>query len=553
MVLALAGLSLGLGLALGPGQAIAPPPASTFTPDLADFSRVWPYDLGDTTLTQSGVEVDSLPLALTGAIALPPGAAPVPWVIVLHGRHAGCHFRPGGISDWPCAPEPRFDLGFAYLAQALAEAGYGVIIPNLNAAFTETYGATADTRNQLADQRSGQIIDAHLTRLAQAHRGDAVGFDLPLTGRVDLARLALVGHSMGGGAAALSATRRAVAGESIASGLGPIAALVLVSPTRSYPISQRPDAYALPNVPTVVLAGGCDRDIFDLSSLYYVETARQQPRTTPVLGLLLPGANHNFFNAAVAEDDYYRQPNNGPLCNPQRSRDRLSRVAQETFLSQYTQAFLPTVWSADGAAALADVGMAPHRAAPAQLFDQPVLTALVSPEAQRYTVFQAEDASAARLTPGLKATLCEPLTDCRLPYPHFPALLTLGWEAATESLQLPLESLDVSRFASLELRLAPDPAWPIPQGQPVFAVVLRDELGGAARVEILSTVPALRQFEADPTHSATAPLYPSALRIPLGQFAGVDLAALTSVELVFDQVPEGKLHLASVEFVGPMP
>jgi hypothetical protein len=84
----------------------------------------------------------------------------------------------------------------------------------------------------------------------------------------------------------------------------------------------------------------------------------------------------------------------------------------------------------------------------------------------------------------------------------------------------------------------------------VFAVVLRDNQGGAARVEILSSLPALRQFEPDPTHGTTAPLYPSALRIPLGQFAGVDLATVSSVELVFDQAPQGKLHLASVEFVG---
>ncbi|TVQ12206.1 MAG: hypothetical protein EA368_04230 [Leptolyngbya sp. DLM2.Bin27] len=551
--LALVGISLALGLALGPGQAIAPPPDFTLTPDLGEFSRVWPYDLGDITLTQSGVAVDTLPLPLTGTIALPAGAAPVPWVVVLHGRHAGCHFQPDGISAWPCAPEPRFDRGFAYLAQALAEAGYGVIMPNLNAAFTETYGATAVTRNELADQRSGQIIDAHLTRLAQAHRGDQVGFDLPLMGRVDLARLAMVGHSMGGGAAALSAIRRATAAEAIATGLGPIAALVLVSPTRSYPMAQRPDAYQLPDVPTVVMAGGCDRDIFDLSSLYYVEMARQQPRTTPVLGLLLPGANHNFFNAAVAEDDYYRQPDHGSLCDPQRSRDRLSRVAQENFLAQYTQAFLRTVWSAAGDAALAEVGMAPHRAAPRELLGQPVLTTLVSPKTQRYTVFQAENAPAARLTPGLKATLCKPLTDCQpslRPYPHFPALLTLGWEAAPESLQVPLEGVDASRFSSLELRLAPDRSWAWPQGQPVFAVVLRDQQGGAARVEIPSTVPALRQFEPDPTHGYTAPLYPSSLRIPLGQFAGVDLAAVTSVEIVFDQAAQGRLHLASIEFVG---
>ncbi len=542
------------------GPALSPPSEAAFTPELTNFSLVQPYNLGETTLAQTGTSFDSMPLPLTGAIALPPGNAQAPWVIVLHGRHAGCHFQPDATSQWPCAPESRFELGFAYLAQSLAEAGYGVLVPNLNAAFSETYGATADNRNELADQRSGQIIDAHLTRLALAHRGDDTGFGVSLTGRVDLARLAMVGHSMGGGAAALSTLQRLDGNSAtdlqgkILSGLGPIAALVMVSPTRSYPIAQRPDVYALPDVPTVVVSGGCDRDIFDLSSLYYIETARQQSRTTPVLGILLPGANHNYFNAAVAEDDYYRKPNNGPLCNPQRSRDRLSRVAQETFLSQYTQAFLRTVWPDSGAAAApALVGMDPRQAAPRELFGQSVLTALVSPEARRYMVFHAEDAPAAMLTPGLKATLCESLTDCQSssrPYPHFPTLLSLSWETATESLQVPLESVNVSQFTSLELRLAPDPAWPIPQGQPVFAVVLRDELGGAARVEMLSSVPALRQFEADSTHGITAPLYPSALRIPLGQFAGVDLAALSRVELVFDQVPQGKLHLASVEFVG---
>ncbi|MBD2233583.1 alpha/beta hydrolase family protein [Phormidium tenue] len=538
-------LSLG-GMPIA-GLALLPPPETALTPDLADFPLVKSYDLGMANLAQSGTAVDTMPLALTGAIALPPGNSPVPWVVVLHGRHAGCHFQPEATSQWPCDPEPRFDLGFAYLAQALAEAGYGVLIPNLNAAFSETYGATADTRNDFADQRSGQIIDAHLTRLTLANQGDVSGFGIPLVGRVDSTRLAMVGHSMGGGAAALSALQ----GRTV-SDLNP-SALVLISPTRSYPIAQRPNAYQLPDVPTAVIAGGCDRDIFDLSSLYYVETARQQPRTTPIAGILLPGANHNYFNAAVAEDDYYRQPDNGPLCNPQRSRDRLSRVAQEDFLAQYTQAFLRTVWSPPGSAGLAEVGMAPDRAAPAELFEQSVLTALVSPNAQRYTVFEAEDAPAAILTAGLKATFCEPLTDCQQPsrpYPHFPTLLTLGWEAATESLQVPLEGVNVSSFTSLELRLAPDPSWSIPQGQPVFAVVLRDRQGGAARVEILSTVPALRQFEADSTHGNTAPLYPSALRVPLGQFSGVDLAALTSVELVFDQVPQGKLHLASIEFVG---
>ncbi|WP_155523667.1 hypothetical protein [Nodosilinea nodulosa] len=570
--LALLALGLGLTLGAGPGlgQVVLPPPGTDLTPNLADFPLVRTYDLGGSHLEQVGVEaaLAAMPLSLTGAIALPPGHSPVPWVVVLHGRHAGCHFQPDATSQWPCAPEPRFDLGFAYLAQALAEAGYGVLIPDLNAAFSETYGATADNRNELADQRSGQIIDAHMSRLAQADRGDDPGFGLPLAGRVDLGRLAMVGHSMGGGAAALNALQRlnvdsaASLQAKIAEGLGPIAALVLVGPTRSYPIAQRPDAYQLPDVPTAVIAGGCDRDIFDLSSLYYAETARAQPRTSPVVAMLLPGANHNYFSAAVTEDDYYRRPNNAPLCNPQRSRDRLSRVAQETFLAQYTTAFLQTVWAFPGDdVALARVGLASDRAAPAALWGQAVLTTLVSPTAQRRTIFDAKEAPTATLTAGLEAAFCQALSDCHgpepalghgtpRPYPHFPDLLSLGWTTLPQQLQVPLESLDVGDFTSLALRLAPDPSWLMPQGQPAFAVVLRDRQGGAARVEIPPTVPALRQFEPDPTQGATAPVYPSDLRIPLGQFYGVDLTALSSVELVFDQAPQGQLYLASMEFVG---
>ncbi|MEO1068229.1 MAG: hypothetical protein AAFW95_03810 [Cyanobacteria bacterium J06638_6] len=548
------------------GQPLAPPPPQTLVPNLDSFPLVEPYDLGMAAIDQTGVDaaLATMPLPLTGAIALPPGNRPVPWVIILHGRHGGCHFNPEATSEWPCEPEPRFDLGFAYLAQTLAEAGYGVLIPNLNAAFSETYGASADNRNELADQRSGQIIDAHLIRLAQAHLGDEQGFGVALAGRVELGRLAMVGHSMGGGAAALIALRRAEdqqgsgsvepLEERIAAGLGPIAALVLVSPTRSYAIAQRPDAYQLTDVPTAVIAGGCDRDIFDLSSLYYVETARQQPRTTAVVGILLPGANHHYFNAAVAEDDYYRQPNNAPLCNPQRSRQRLSRVAQERFLSQYTQACLQAIWVEENDD-LTTVGMATHRAAPGTLGGQSVLTTLVAPGTQRAPLGQADTPLPDNLTAtaGLTMSRCAALTLCdqpARPYPHFPDLLTLAWDTGPQQLQVALETANFSDSASLNLRLAPDPAWALPPYQPAFAVVLRDRQGNAARVEILATVPALHQFEADPTAGLTAPLYASDLRIPLGQFDGVDLTALTSIDLVFDQTPKGKLHLVSLEFVG---
>ncbi|HIK43355.1 MAG TPA: hypothetical protein IGR64_00540, partial [Leptolyngbyaceae cyanobacterium M65_K2018_010] len=248
------------------------------TANLSRYPNLKPYDLGTLSFTQPGVAApwQTMPLPLTGVIGLPHGAGPWPWVVIWHGRHGGCHFAPEGKSQWPCpaGEETRYDQGFAYLAQALTEAGYGVLIPNLNGAFSDTYGATPQTRSLLADQRSQALVDAHLSQLAIANQGQSTGFGLSLNGLVDWSRLAMVGHSMGGGAAALNAFHRQgrSSAAEIQAGLGPVAALVLVSPTRSYPIQQGAEVYQLADSPTAVLLGGCDRDIVDLSSFYYFET-----------------------------------------------------------------------------------------------------------------------------------------------------------------------------------------------------------------------------------------------------------------------------------------
>lgn len=559
-----------VGDRLAPVAQLCPSSHSPAQPnlDIRRYRNLQPYDLGTITLTQTGVadEFAAMPLPLTGLLGLPEGNESFPLVVILHGRHGGCHFVVDGPSQWPCPAEAetRYDEGFAYLAQALTEAGYGVVVPNFNGAFSATYGAIPGVRNTLADQRSPQILDAHLTRLAAAHRGDDPGFGRALTaqiaGRVDWTRLALVGHSMGGGAAALSAmirqerARETGAAGQVADGLGPVAALVLVGPTRSHPIASRPDAYQLPDVPSAVLIGGCDRDIFDLSSLYYVETAAQDPsRTALATSVMVLGANHNFFNAAVGEDDYYRRQDNPALCNPQRSRQRLSRVAQETFLAQYTQGFLEAVLAPQATPdQLAAVGIAPHRAAPAALYNVPVLTNLAIPAAQRHTVFEASaTARPYQASPNLVIRRCLPFAPCgNIPraQPQFPAVLKLHWPTPTESLRFPLDGQDFSTFSSLQLRLAVEPR--PPARPPAIALVLRDQRGQAIRVEVPATTPALYDFEASANPGASlAPVYPTALRVPLAQFHGVDLTALAALDLMFDGAAPGTLHLASVEFL----
>ncbi|MBU6230321.1 MAG: hypothetical protein KGQ93_11585 [Cyanobacteria bacterium REEB459] len=556
---------LGSGLLAGPAIAGLAPLPSPSLPlrnpviDGAADPHLRTYDLGLIDVTQRNIAhaPETMPVSLTGVIGLPPGRQAVPLVVILHGRYRGCHFALPEVSQWPCPPntETRFDLGFAYLAQSLINAGFGVIIPNLNAAFSETYGAAVGTRNQLADQRSQQILDAHLTRLAIAVGSGSNAFGLPLTNRIDWTKLVLVGHSMGGGAAALSALSRSQASpDAIAGGRGPVSALVLVSPTRSYPLPQAGEVYQLADIPTVILLGSCDRDLLDYSSLYYFERADQTPtRQSPLATVLLLGANHNFFNAAVEQDDYYRRADSSALCNPQQSNQRLSRVVQEQFLQNYLGGFLKLVLGpTHGGEGWADLAMAPDRAAPDRLYGLPVLTNLAVPSHQRYRVFTAGLGGATyQASPGLNLAICPQFSACggtwRLP--PFPAVLRLTWQHPAPTLAFSLPPADLSHFSSLQLRLAwVKAAQPNPSGAPL-AIVLRDRRGTARRVDIPATAPALHQLPTDSPARVQPFTYATALRIPLSQFRGIDLTSLTSLELSLNDVPQGVLDLATIEFI----
>lgn len=525
------------------------------------------YDLGQVSLIQAEVPapLQALPLPLQGWIARPAGAGPFPVVVILHGRHPGCHFAlTWADSTWPCpaGTETRFDQGFVYLAQALAGQGYLTLAINLNGAYAYAYGATPDNYNTLAIQRSAQILEAHLTHLAAANRGESLAFGPDLKGRVDLSQLVLIGHSLGGGAAVQSSLlrQRQTHPEQIQQGRGRVSGLLLLAPTPSQAIALRPDTYALPDVPAAVLLGGCDRDIYDFSSLYYFEAAAQDvSRSQPLSSVLIPGANHNFFNRALPEDDYARQPDADPLCRPS-ADPRLPRQAQEQFLVAYASDFVRTVLGTEAAAA---PGSDPSQAAPGSLYRVPVLTNLSLAATQQHPILSLAAADPERalpppIQPGgtLAVQLCPALRACGQhwrPRPRFPTVLRLSWQQGSGQLNIPLSPADqaVQAFDSLQLRVAVDATDALNDGiAQAFAVVLTDRQGRAARVEIPTTTPALRGYAADPRWGYQGiPIYPSAVRIPLGQFKGVDLAAIATITLVFDQSQRGVLYLADLAFL----
>ena len=495
------------------------------------------YDLGDVNIQQAGVaaEAQELPVPITGIIGAPDQLSPVPLVLLLHGRHPGCHFRVSSANSvWPCPAEieTRYDEGMGYLAQALLAAGYGVLIPNLNGAYTNLYGVTEHNRNTLALQRSLKIVSIHLERLAAADPA----FPLPVAGRLRLDQLVIIGHSLGGGAAVLLGQRLRP----------PPVGLLLLAPTPSLPIVTSPEAYRLPDLPVSILIGGCDRDVFDLSSLYYFETAPLN-RTHRAGGVLILGANHNYFNAAVAADDYQRQPNNAAYCAPH-SPSRLTRSQQERFATTYAQTFVAAVLNPTPKAHWRAIALSSEVTAPHTLFGVEVLTNLWMPGQVTWPIISGVPSTALNLQPCPAFMPCGRFLRLR---PQFPAGLRVSWQTP-EQLHFPISApQDLSSYTSLQLRLATDSSDVLNQnGAPAFAVVLRDQQGSYARIEIPAQAAALRYLPSDSHYGYEAiPAYPSAIRIDMEQFRGIDLRAVTAIDLIFDATPQGTLELAEIAFL----
>lgn len=505
-----------------------------------------PYDLGQLAVSQSGVAQTAIPVPLTGAIAVPPGNGPFPLVVLLHGRHPGCHFAAPAPSQWPCNQrEIRYDLGLNYLAAELAAAGYLTLLPNLNGAYADAFGANEANRNALAHQRGVQIVAAHLHRLAAANRGEPSDFPVNLAGKVRTDQQAFIGHSLGGSLAVYLVHTL---------GVESVDGLLLLAPTPSLSASAAPAAYRLPDVPVGILAGSCDRDVYDLSSLYYFEAAQaDQLRTQPAGAALIFGANHNFFNAAVEADDYRQQPDNAPQCG-QASSLRLSRRDQERFTAAYTRAFLSAVF--DGGAAWETVGLDPATEAPTALFGVPVATNLDRADRQQLSLPKTANNVLAVDLDSLKAQFCKPFFACgeflRL-RPRFPEVWRLSWQQPAYLRWQMTTPLRAQAFASLQLRIVVDSSDLLNlQGSPPIGIVLEDRNGQRTRVDIPATAPALRSFPPDSRWGYQAvPAYVSALRIPLTRFAGIDLNQITALEIRFDAVSTGAVELADISLIGP--
>jgi hypothetical protein len=533
------------------------------------------YDLGEATVIQSNFPEDSrfrnMPVRLNGVIAVPEGdGGPYPVAVFLHGTHPGCPTTDaaGSVDTWPCALEdeqPNYQ-GFEYLVRELADRGYVALSLNINAENTFGFG------EPVAFERLSQLVDLQMTALAEAAAGGENGFGVDLARVADVSKLVFMGHSRGGEAAGelVEVLDLATPEDAAERGYGPVAGVLMVAPAVA---STKTPTTA---VPLAAILPACDGDVIAQDGQWFYERVRFSDDNPAATTLFLDAANHNAFNSILGPD----MMGSGGRAE---CETLLDPDVQRAFLVDYAADFMTAVLGEDEAAAAAGrLGLDAAALADGEHFGLPSRVAVLNPAADRLLIFgplSADEMTTNRsggsvTAEGVETQFCEegystPFVNpgseaCVRPnvtIPAYPAMAPVAWEGpgATLRFALPKGGADLSDYASLSLRMAVNPVSDLnTPGEPgAFSVRLTDASGATATVTSRSDEPAL-QFPAgavqdDETFGVIfdGRAFMATMRIPLSDFEGVDLAAITEVALVFDQTPTGALFLADVEAVGP--
>ncbi|MCB9452973.1 MAG: MFS transporter [Anaerolineaceae bacterium] len=234
---------------------------------------------------------DATALPINARVWYPDGAGPFPLFVIVHGNHDMTEFS---------------DTGYAYLGTHLASQGYIVVSVDEN--FLNSDGIADPILGELREENDlrGWLLLEHL----RWWRTWNAMPDSPFYHRVDLARIAVGGHSRGGEAALIAAAFNHLpsypGNANIAFDYGfDIRGVVALAPVDGQyaPMNQ---VTPLENVSYLMIQGGYDNDIvnFDGANVY----DRVQFTTGDHFKALvwLAGANHGQFNTVWGRHD--RQP-----------------------------------------------------------------------------------------------------------------------------------------------------------------------------------------------------------------------------------------------------
>lgn len=241
-----------------------------------------------------------------------------PLVLFLHGNHATCGWLDPSLGvriddDTTYTFEGRCPdgyvvtpnhLGYAYLAEGLAGAGYVVVSINANRGINAADGVAGDFGLNL---RRGRLVLKHLQLLARWNRGGGTpaSLGIDLKGKLDLGQVGLMGHSRGGegmrAALAQFRDRDSPWPGRIGAGIA-FKALYEIAPVDG----QTDRVLDALGVAWNVLLPYCDGDVTSLEGVQVFDRmllSRTEAGKLPKSTFAVWGANHNFYNTEWQQSD----------------------------------------------------------------------------------------------------------------------------------------------------------------------------------------------------------------------------------------------------------
>ncbi len=270
---------------------------------------------------------DATELPLQGRVWYPEGAGPFPLVLIVHGNH--------GMEDFS-------DPGYGYLGELMASRG--TIFVSVDENFLNS--STADLADMFGpglkeeNDARGWLLLEHVAQWSDWNNNH----EHPFSGKVDIDRVALIGHSRGGEAVAIAAAfntlDRYPDDATLVFDYGfNIRGVIAIAPSDGQ-YKPRDRGTPLSDVNYFTIHGSLDGDVtsFMGTSQYSRiglthDPARQERRFKSTLYVL--GANHGQFNTSWGRNDMGRfwgwAIDTRPIMDPEEQR-RIAKVYFSAFL-----------------------------------------------------------------------------------------------------------------------------------------------------------------------------------------------------------------------------
>lgn len=474
------------------------------------------YDLGENKLqNQSRPDTN---YQMQGVIGVPEGDKR-PIVVILHGSHP--------IDK---AQDNRYDIGFSYLVNDLADAGYLAL--SMNVAINYSF----EDGEPIGCERSIQVVKQQMDLLARAINGEQGIFPCDLKNKGNMDKVIFIGHSRAGADIFEIGNRLPDIG---------VDGFISVAPALITPLSEQ-----LPDVPTGIIIPQFDGDVVSLDGAkIFDELENDSSRNSPTELIYLKGGNHGGFSTALVRPD--------PFADKETLSKIISPEKQREFLTNYTISFINSVLEKG------ETTFSKEQVLPSKFSDCDVLLQVNS---KSDTLFSAKQKENNFYTEKAKAEFVNASSTLENTAGAFNLaggftqydLLKIVWQNENANISFE-QNVNLNGRSYLQIDMTQDSSDVLNKQQNQDMIVtLKDKNGKSSSVKIPSNTPALQWQEGEIKHiplgqdgeflQYSTPVTMGTIRINIDDFKDIDLSMINQIILSFPK-SSGSVMLREIQII----